>query len=342
MHPDARSASLKQNLRDVDIDGPSNHSSTSGHSKDDVQMVLSSSSNQRPQVVWEEDELPFDLEVHAPAAQEPSAPLPLLVFAWHCIARATCGVFAILNDYEQPQDTRFMVFFLATMFALLNMLLLSMLKPRKLNNVLCAYAVFSSVESCVLVLLPDFLFYTLPSLLGAWLLLFLLSLNPCAKIRSCCAQRTTARDNHFAYRRPQPHPCCSLRPGSLLYLRVLWFLLLSIVCEAGNVVYFWFLMQTFDQEYDTRRQRIVLCCINLKLLFTTYTRHMLFERRFSYLAMCSEFSLFAITCAVIYLNAFLQITDEQYLILRYTFWTALGLEILVNFIMFVRFSAHAL
>ena len=337
---DLRSASSKRALRDVDVDGASNRSSLSDEGPDDIQVVLSSSSKRRPEDVNSDLDGPLDFpKEHVEKEPVTQQPLPALVFAWHFMTRATCCVFTMLNDITHTEDTRFVVFFLATTFALLNMLLLSILKPRKRNHVLCAFGVFSSVESCILVFLPDFLLYTLPSLLGAWLLLFFLSLNPCAMISARCKQKTTL-DNGFAYRRPTRK--CWLTRNDYLYARMLWFLLLSIVSETSNVLYFWFLMQTFDQESDIRKQRIVLCCIQLKLLFTTYTRHMLFERRFSFMAMCSEFLLFATTCTVVYLNTFLQLTQDQYLVFRYTFWTALGLEILVNFIMFVRFSAHAI
>lgn len=334
---DLRSASSKRALRDVDVDGQSNSAPDSDNGIDDIQMVLSSSSHRRP-----EDE--FDGPLDFPKDDNPQQPpliqpLPALVFVWHFMTRATCCVFTILNDMNHAVDAQFVVFFVASIFALLNMMLLSILKPRKRINVLCVFGVYSSVESCVLIFWPEYLLYTLPGALGAWLLLFVLSLNPCAMFARLCCRKNTQVDNNFAYRR-QTRKCLMAR-NNYLYARMLWFLLLSIVSETSNVFYFWFLMRTFDQESDLRKQHIILCCVQLKLLFTTYTRHMLFERRFSYIAMCSEFLLFSTTCTVVYLNTFLQLTQDQVLILRYIFWTALGLEILVNFFLFVRFSAHA-
>lgn len=326
------------NLKDVDVDGTSNHSdSNSRSSQNDVQMVLSSSSHHRPQEAWnEDDDGQLERVVTPKQLQETRNPLPILVFAWHLMARATLGVFLILNDSDNHQDTSSLIFLAATTFSMLNILLLSVLKPRKHNYVSSAFAVYSSTEACVLVLFPDFVLYTLPVLIGAWMFLFLLSLNPCRPIYRWYYSRPLK--NTFLYRREVPVFC--LLRHKYFYIRMFWALFLSIVSEASNLFYFWFLMHGLEHEVNERKQRIILCCINLKLLFTSYSRHMLFERKFSYLAMISEFFLFAITSSIVYVYTFLKLTNEQSLILKYTFWSALGLEIIVNFIMFARFSTH--
>lgn len=347
---DLRSQSSKP-LQQVDLNQPScnsnsssnNNSSTYAH-ENDVELVLSSSGHHLDyEVKFGNETDPYkDIAI----TSTPNFKLPFLVFVWQLMTRATIGVFVLINDTDKHQDTQPLMFMVTAMLTLLNMLLLSVLKDRKKHNVACAYAVFSAVESVVLVLFPDFLWLVLPILVGVWLLIFIVSINPFYMCYKWCKGKMQ--------RRQQQHPIDDAQfiymhrkqtwwsRQNFLYIRVIWFLFLSILCEACNLIYFWFLMHLFENETDLRKQRIILCCLNLKLLMTTYTRHMLFERKFSYLAMLSEFILFATTSTIVYCYTFLTLTQEQYLILHYTFWCALGLEILVNFIMFVAFSVHAL
>ncbi len=324
------------NLRDVDIDAPSVHSSDSGNFKDDVQMVLSSSSHHPPQVVWNEDE-EGPMSPHVPMKREEYAKLPLHVFFWHFLCRATLSVFVILNDRDKHQDTPFLIFLVATLLSLLNMLLLCELKLQKHNHVACAFAMYSSLESCILVFLPDFLLYAIPALFGAWLCLLGLSMNPCRPIYRWYTMRL--HKNMFEYTRSEP-PIFLFR-HQYTRLCMFWALVLSILTEGSNLVYFWFLMHSYEHEQDGRKQRIILCCVHLKLLFTTYARHILFARKFSFISVGSELILFATISSIVYAYTFFTLTGVQILILRYTFWSALGLEVLVNFIHFVRFSANA-
>ena len=324
------------NLKDVDIDAPSVHSSDSGNFKDDVQMVLSSSSHHPPQVVWNEDD-EGPMSPHVPVKRENYPKLPLHVFLWHFMTRATLSVFVILNDRDKHQDTPFLIFLVATLLSLLNMLLLCELKLQKHNHVACAFAMYGSLESCILVFLPDFLIYAIPGLFAAWVCLLGVSMNPCRPFYRWYTMRPN--NNMFQYTRSEPPSFLFRRQYTRLCMS--WALVLSILTEGGNLVYFWFLMHSYEQETDARKQRIILCCIHLKLLFTTYARHMLFERKFSLMSVGSELILFATISCIVYAYAFFFLTEDQILILRYTFWSALGLEVLVNFIHFVRFSANA-
>lgn len=340
--PDPRSQSSKP-LQQVDLNQTScSDSSNSSHSySNDVELVLSSS-GRKPDY-----EVKFCNDEPDPrvAVATPKFKLPFLVFAWQFLARGTLCVFVLLNDLDKHQDTQSLMYMFAAMLTLLNMLLLSVLKSRKNSSVACVYAVLSSVESVVLVLFADFLWITLPALFGAWLLLLIASINPCYSCYICCKrkcnrqqQQSTEADGQFIHlHRKQTW----WSRHNFLYPRIIWFLFLSILCEICNLVFFWFLMHEFLHVSDERKQRIIACCLNLKLLTSTYTRHMLFERKFSYLAMFSEFVLFATTTSIVYCLVFLALADQEQIILQYVFWIALGLEAFVNLVMFVKYSAHA-
>lgn len=337
-------------IMDVDLNKPSCNSDSSGsaYANDDTMSILLSSSSRPPDIEVQFGNEPDPFEKCAYTTM-PVYHLPYLVLVWQAMVRATLAVFVILTDNDTHDDTQSLMFMVGVMLSLLNMLLLSVLKTRKNNHLACVLSVFSSIESVLLVLFSSYALIVTIVLASAWVSIFVLSVNPalvvyrCVQRSTCCCKPPQIEDvaeQFVAIRNQQRQHWCIRQ--NYLYLRLIWYVFLSVCAEAGHLVYFWFLMHMFEAEPNLRKQRILLCCMNLKLLMTTYTRHMLFERRFSYVAMCSEFILFATTSTVVYCYTFLTLTLEQYLILHYTFWAALGLEILVNCAMFVVFSMHAI
>ena len=269
----------------------------------------------------------------------------VLIVIWQFMARGTLAVFVNLNDVEKHNNSQPMVFMVGISLMLLNMLLLHVFRAKHLRFLAYAYSAFSSLESIALMWFIENLLLTTVSIGGLWITFFLLVLNPwkqCKRELSCCKPNDDtllSMDEKRAYALKKKNWWKTKR---CIYAQFLLVLFVSFVAECGRIAYFWFLMQCYEKEDDPQTKRIILCCIALKLLISSYIRHLLFDRRASACSILCEFALFALTMAVVYAYAFLTLSEEQILILHYSFWAALGLEIIISLSMFVYFSIRSL
>lgn len=336
-------------LRDVQLTSSKKRSSTS--------EILSCSSASLQVCEPESKKNNNNNRVNQSADVSSTRQLPYAVLTWHFIMRGTIAIFILLNNLRQYALT--LILLAGILLSILHMLLLHVLKARRLNYLACVLNVFASLESVALLFYSDHLLHLASSLGGIWTLLFLTHVRFSCSRSSCrcrCCRKPShdTFDDHIARDfepneqyvvHHQQQPQRKSRNSQLchtIYVRIVWYVLLSMLNEFGNILYFWYLMQAFEQEIDAEKKHVFLFCINVKLLLTTYSRNMILNRPFSICSLITEFCLFCITSAVVYCYLFLQLNPETYLLLHYSFWVALALEIISNLISFLFFSIKSM
>lgn len=336
-------------LRDVQLTS----SKKKEESRSDTSIILSCSSPSL-QVV-EPDSEPRDQHEHRKRESKATETthVSFIILIWHFIIRFTIGMFVLLNDREQHGHTKSIILLTGIIYGICHMLLLHVLKMIKRKQLACLLTTFASLESIGLLYFVDTLFITLCVSCGVWTMLFLLHVN--LRCPTCKRQQNSknqlvhveednvAQDYEYAYRKQDTTKRRKwFSAKAKLYAKIVWYVFLSMASETGNVFYFWYIMQLFEQEQDAEKQRAILFCINVKLLLTTYSRNMLLDRRFSICVFLGELTLFCATSAIVYCYLFLQLDKDSLTILHYGFWGALCCQILTNLIAFLQLSIQTI